>query len=51
MYTIGYLQTYGVALILGSWPGLAASVFAQVSILLFHLLIEKPHFERLYGAR
>ena len=50
MYTIGYLQTYGIALILGSWPGLAASVFAHVSILLFHFLIEKPHFERLHGS-
>jgi protein-S-isoprenylcysteine O-methyltransferase Ste14 len=47
MYTIGYLQTYGVALIVGSWPGLVAAVFAHVSILLFHFLIEKPHFERL----
>lgn len=49
MYTLGYLQTYGIALILGSWPGLIASAFAQVSILLFYRIVEKPHFERLHG--
>lgn len=49
MYTIGYLQTYGIALILRSWPGLVASAFAHVSIILFHFMVEKPHFERLYG--
>lgn len=49
MYTIGYLQTYGIALILASWPGLVASAFAHVSIIVFYLVVEKPHFERLYG--
>lgn len=48
MYTIGYLQTYGLALILGSLPGLIAAVFAQASILAFYLTIEKPHFESLH---
>ena len=48
MYTVGYLQTYGFALIMRSWPGLIASAFAQAAILTFHLLIEKPHFERLH---
>jgi len=48
MYTVGYLQTYGLALILRSLPGLIASVFAQVAILAFHYLVEKPHFERLH---
>lgn len=48
MYTVGYLQTYGLALIMRSWPGLIASAFAQAAILAFHLLIEKPHFERLH---
>src|SRR6267143_3311887 len=50
MYTIGYLPTYGLALMLRSLPGLIASVFAQVAILAFHYLVEKPHFERLHGS-
>jgi protein-S-isoprenylcysteine O-methyltransferase Ste14 len=48
MYTIGYLQTYGLALITASLPGLIVSVFAQVAILTFYVLVEKPHFERLH---
>jgi len=50
MYTIGYLQTYGLALIVGSLPGLMAAVFAQVAILAFYYIVEKPHFERLHPA-
>jgi protein-S-isoprenylcysteine O-methyltransferase Ste14 len=50
MYTIGYLQTYGLALMLRSFPGLIASVFAQVSILAFHFLVENPHFRRLHRS-
>ncbi len=50
MYTIGYLPTYGLALMLRSLPGLIASVFAQVAILAFHYLVEKPHFERLHRS-
>jgi protein-S-isoprenylcysteine O-methyltransferase Ste14 len=47
MYTVGYLQTYGLALALDSLPGLLAAAFAQTSILAFYNLIEKPHFELL----
>jgi protein-S-isoprenylcysteine O-methyltransferase Ste14 len=50
MYTIGYLQTYGLALMVRSLPGLIAAVFSQATILAFHLLVEKPHFERLHGS-
>jgi protein-S-isoprenylcysteine O-methyltransferase Ste14 len=50
MYTIGYLQTYGLALLLRSFPGLIASVFNQVTILTFYFLIEKPHFRRLHSS-
>ena len=49
MYTIGYLQTYGLALMLGSLPGLVAAAFLHVAILTFYFLIEKPHFERLHA--
>jgi hypothetical protein len=42
------LQTYGFALITHSLPGLIAAGFAQAAILLFNLLVEKPHFERLH---
>jgi len=50
MYTIGYLQTYGLALILRSLPGLIAAGFFQAAILTFHFLIEKPHFQRLHRS-
>ena len=50
MYTIGYLQTYGLALILRSLPGLIAAGFLQAAILTFHVLIEKPHFQRLHRS-
>ncbi len=46
MYTVGYLQTYGFALVTGSWPGLAAAVFDHAAILAFYRLVEKPHFEK-----
>ncbi len=47
MYTLGYLHAYGFALIWGSWLGLAAAAFDQIAILVFHLRVEKPHFELL----
>jgi protein-S-isoprenylcysteine O-methyltransferase Ste14 len=50
MYTLGYLQTYGVALAFGSWYGLAASLFSQASILIVNEQVEKPHFRRLCSA-
>jgi protein-S-isoprenylcysteine O-methyltransferase Ste14 len=43
MYTVGYLQTYGLALIMDSLPGLIASALDQTAILLFHRLVERPH--------
>jgi len=46
MYTVGYLQTYGAALISGSLPGLIASVCDQAAILLFHWRVESTHFKR-----
>ena len=50
MYTIGYLQTYGLALILRSFPGFIVAGFLQVAILVFYFLIEKPHFRRLHRS-
>lgn len=50
MYTIGYLQTYGLALILRSFPGIIAAVFSQVSILAFYYVVERPHFARLHRS-
>lgn len=51
MYTVGYLQAYGWALVWGSVPGLFAAAFLHVSILAFYFAIEKPHFQRLNGSR
>jgi protein-S-isoprenylcysteine O-methyltransferase Ste14 len=50
MYTVGYLQTYGLALMLRSLPGLVAAVFGQAAILTFYFLVEKPHFQRLHRS-
>lgn len=47
MYTVGYAQTYGFALVFRSGPGLAGAAFAHVMILLLHALVERPHFRRL----
>ncbi len=46
MYTVGYLQTYGLALVTGSLPGLVAALFDQAAILAFYRWVEKPHFQR-----
>lgn len=46
MYTVGYLHTYGLALVTASVPGLIAALFDQAAILVFFRLVEKPHFER-----
>ena len=51
MYTVGYLQTYGWALVWGSVPGLFAAAFLHVAILAFYFAVEKPHFQRLNGQR
>jgi len=51
MYTVGYLQAYGFALIIGSLAGLYAAAFLQLAILVFYYAVEKPHFERLNGSR
>lgn len=49
MYTVGYAHAYGLALVLGSWPGLVAALFDQASMLVFWALVERPHVNRLYG--
>lgn len=47
MYTVGYVQLYGWALVCGSVPGLIAAAFDHAAILIFYRLVEKPHFDRL----
>jgi protein-S-isoprenylcysteine O-methyltransferase Ste14 len=47
MYTVGNLHMYGVALVLGSLPGLVAAGFDQAAILVFNRWVEKPHFDSL----
>ncbi len=47
MYTVGYVQAYGVALCLRSWPGLIAAGVAHSLILLLNHWAEKPHTERM----
>jgi protein-S-isoprenylcysteine O-methyltransferase Ste14 len=47
MYTVGYLQTYGLALLVGSRFGLIMALFDQAAILVFYRRVEKPHFDKL----
>ena len=47
MYTVGNVHLYGLALVLGSAPALAAALFDHAAILVFHRVVEQPHFERL----
>src|SRR5262245_12069325 len=51
MYTIGYLHTYGLALMLRSFPGIIAAGFSQAAILAFFFIVERPHFQRLHNPR
>lgn len=51
MYTIGYLHTYGLALMLRSFPGIIAAGFSQAAILAFYFIVERPHFRRLHDPR
>src|SRR5574341_97294 len=46
MYTVGNLHLYGLALTFASVPALAASVLDHAAILLFYVLVERPHFLR-----
>ena len=50
MYTIGYLQTYGLALMLRSFPGIIAAGFSQAAIFAFYFIVERPHFRRLHRS-
>jgi protein-S-isoprenylcysteine O-methyltransferase Ste14 len=47
MYSVGYLPTYGLALVTASLPGLIASVIDQAAILAFYRFVEKPHVEKM----
>lgn len=51
MYTVGYLHTYGLALMLRSFPGIIAAGFSQAAILAFYFIVERPHFRRLHNPR
>jgi protein-S-isoprenylcysteine O-methyltransferase Ste14 len=49
MYTVGYVQAYGIALCLSSLPGLIASLVAQCLVLVLNHWAERPHTERMRG--
>jgi protein-S-isoprenylcysteine O-methyltransferase Ste14 len=53
MYSVGYLQTYGLAFMCASLYGLIAALFMQITIYVFNEVVEKPHFAALAvgGAR
>lgn len=43
MYSVGYIQAWALPLMLRSWPGLVAGLFAHMTILVFCRLVEGPH--------
>lgn len=47
MYTVGYAQAYGLALLTRSAWGLGMAVFYHLAILGFHLVVEAPHYQAL----
>lgn len=47
MYSVGYLPTYGLALVTASLPALIASAIDQAAILAFYRWVEKPHVEKM----
>jgi hypothetical protein len=47
MYTVGYLPMYGAGLLVSSWQALAGALFAHAGIMLFHWLVERPHWQRI----
>jgi protein-S-isoprenylcysteine O-methyltransferase Ste14 len=47
MYTVGYSQAYGVALVLRSPPGLVAAFVAQSLMIAFNRWAEHPHTEKM----
>lgn len=47
MYTLGYLPTYGLALVFDSAAGLLLAAFMQAAVLVFYRVVERPHFEEL----
>ncbi len=50
MYTVGYFQLFGLALVTRSLFALVAALFDQAAILAFYWWVEKPHFDRLRSA-
>ncbi len=51
MYTVGYLHAYGIALVFDSAVGLALAAFAQLAVLIFYRVVERPHFIELSTAK
>ena len=48
MYGIGYLHSYSLAIIFGSYWGLAYAASCHVGIYIFHMIVEVPFIKRTY---
>lgn len=50
MYGPGYLHAYALAILAGSWIGLAAAALCQLGMYGFYLLVERPFVRAAYTA-
>eukprot|EP01059_Diplonema_ambulator_P007433 TRINITY_DN16900_c0_g1_i1.p1 TRINITY_DN16900_c0_g1~~TRINITY_DN16900_c0_g1_i1.p1 ORF type:complete len:581 (+),score=205.84 TRINITY_DN16900_c0_g1_i1:662-2404(+) len=50
MYTVGYCFYYGLSLVSQSYVVFYTSVFAHICQMVFLVLVENPHIEKIYGA-
>eukprot|EP01064_Diplonema_japonicum_P025813 TRINITY_DN3723_c1_g2_i1.p1 TRINITY_DN3723_c1_g2~~TRINITY_DN3723_c1_g2_i1.p1 ORF type:complete len:575 (+),score=122.64 TRINITY_DN3723_c1_g2_i1:51-1775(+) len=49
MYTVGYCFYYGLSLVSQSYVVFYCSVFAHICQMVFLVLVENPHIEKIYG--
>ena len=50
MYSVGYAWMYGLALLCWSWDVLALALASHITQMLFLVLVEQPHIEKLYSS-
>lgn len=49
MYTVGYVQAWALPMMVRSWHGMIAGLFAHATILVFWWIVERPHARTHYS--